>query len=131
MITVFVSEVILAMGVRGDGTRIIDLSDGHQFDVAAECSGIRSLSTMLALASVVAFMSFQRPWKRALVISAALPIAVISNVFRLLTIIVAKKNFGIGVDNMQSLVGAGLKFAGAEETGQPLGNALSSLAAVT
>jgi len=93
-ITVFVSEFILGMGVRGDGTRIIDLVDGHQFDVAAECSGIRSLSTILALASVVAFMSFQRPWKRTLVIAAAFPVAVISNVFRLLTIIVAKKNFG-------------------------------------
>jgi len=93
-ITVFVSEFILGMGVRGDGTRIIDLADGYQFDVAAECSGIRSLSTMLTLASVVAFMSFQRPWKRALVIGAAFPVAVISNVFRLQTIIVAKKNFG-------------------------------------
>lgn len=30
----------------------------------------------------------------------------------------AKKNFGIGVDNLQSLVGAGLRFAGAEETGK-------------
>jgi exosortase len=91
-ITVFVSESLLAMGVRGDGTRIIDLTDGYQFDVAAECSGIRSLSTMLALTSVVAFISFQRPWKRVLVIFAAFPVALISNVFRLLTIIVAKKN---------------------------------------
>lgn len=30
----------------------------------------------------------------------------------------AKKNFGIGIDNLQALAGAGLKFAGAEETGQ-------------
>ena len=79
-VTVFISEVILSMGVRGDGTRIIDLADGYQFDVAAECSGIRSLSTMLALASVVAFMSFRRPWKRVLVIAAAFPVAVVSNV---------------------------------------------------
>lgn len=32
----------------------------------------------------------------------------------------AKKNFGIGVDNLQGLVGSGLKFAGAEETGQKI-----------
>ena len=38
-VTVFISEFIFGMGVRGDGTRIIDLTDGYQFDVAAECSG--------------------------------------------------------------------------------------------
>lgn len=93
-LTVFISEVILAMGVRGEGTRMIDATDGYQFDVAAECSGIRSLSTMLALTSAVAFLSFRQPWKRAVVIATAFPAAVAGNVLRLLTIIIAKKNFG-------------------------------------
>ncbi len=32
----------------------------------------------------------------------------------------AKKNFGIGVDNLQALAGSGIKFAGAEKTGQDI-----------
>jgi exosortase/archaeosortase family protein len=62
--------------------------------VAAACSGINSLITLLVLTTVYGFVSFKRPWKRAVIIASALPIAVANNVLRLVTIIVAAEAFG-------------------------------------
>jgi exosortase len=93
-ITVAVSKAIFGIPVVQSGTSIYDPAYRYQYEVAAACSGIRSLSTMLLLACIVAFVIFQKPWKRALLIGAAIPFAVLGNVFRLLTIIIAADQFG-------------------------------------
>jgi exosortase len=93
-ITVAVSKGVCGIPVVQSGTSIFDPSYRYQYEVAAACSGIRSLSTMLLLACMVAFVIFQKPWKRALLIGAAIPFAVLGNVFRLLTIIIAADQFG-------------------------------------
>jgi exosortase len=93
-ITVGVSKAVFGIPVVQSGTSIYDPSYRYQYEVAAACSGIRSLSTMLLLACVVAFVIFQKPWKRALLIGAAIPFAVLGNTFRLLTIIIAADQFG-------------------------------------
>ena len=92
-ITVVASH-ILGINVLQEGTLMFDSAHRFQYNVEAACSGLRSMSTMLALACVLAFTSFQQGWKRLILILSALPFAVIGNVLRLLTIVIAGEAAG-------------------------------------
>jgi exosortase len=88
-LVVLVSHFILAIDVERDGTVLMDATRRYQYEVAAACSGIRSLMATLALATILAFVSFRKPWKRLTVIAAAFPLAVLGNLLRMLAIVVA------------------------------------------
>lgn len=51
-------------------------------EVAEACSGIRSLITLLALATTVAYFTQSGIWRRALLIASAVPIAILTNASR-------------------------------------------------
>src|SRR5258706_187438 len=82
------SHQVLGLDVIRDGTRIFDAGHRFEYDVAPACSGIRSLSMMLALTTVYSFMSFGVMWKRSLIVLSSFPLAVAANVARLLLIII-------------------------------------------
>jgi len=88
-LVVLVSHFILAIDVERDGTVLMDVTRRYQYEVAAACSGIRSLLATLALAMILAFVSFRKPWKRLMVIASAFPLAVLGNLLRMLAIVVA------------------------------------------
>jgi len=60
---------------------VIHLVD-NTLDVERACSGIRSLLSLLALGTVLAYFLNKETWKRALVILSCFPIAIIINAFR-------------------------------------------------
>lgn len=93
-ITAVLCQGVLGIDVIQDGTRIMDAMGQYQYEVAAACSGIRSLTAISAMALIYAFVAFKKPWQRAVMILAALPLAVVSNVARLSSIIVAAEAFG-------------------------------------
>jgi len=70
------------------GTQLIDPSGAFQYEVAAACSGMRSLVANFLLATIYAFFVFRSPWKRLFIISLALPFAILGNFLRLLMVIV-------------------------------------------
>ena len=92
-ITVLVSHG-LGIDVQQQGTQIFDRANRFQYDVEAACSGLRSLTTMLALACIFAFTAFRGTWKRVLVIGSSIPFAVLGNTLRLLTIVIAAEHSG-------------------------------------
>ena len=92
-LTVIVSHG-LGIDVIQQGTQILDRANRFQYDVEAACSGLRSLTTMLALACIFAFTAFRGTWKRALVIGSSVPFAVLGNMLRLLTIVIAAEHSG-------------------------------------
>ena len=92
-LTVIVSHG-LGIDVIQQGTQILDRANRFQYDVEAACSGLRSLTTMLALACIFAFTAFRGTWKRALVIGSSVPFAVLGNTLRLLTIVIAAEHSG-------------------------------------
>ncbi len=92
-ITVAVSHV-MGIDVIQQGTRILDPAGRYQYNVEVACSGLRSLTTMLALACIFAFISFTWTWKRVLLIGLAIPLAVMGNSLRLMTIVIAAENYG-------------------------------------
>ena len=90
---------VLGIGVMRVGTQLFNSLGTYQFEVAAACSGIRSLTTTLLAATAFGFVVFQSPWKRATMIASALPLAVIGNVLRLSLIVAASEFFGQDVGN--------------------------------
>jgi len=88
-LVVLISHFILAIDVERDGTMLMDITHRYHYEVAAACSGIRSLLATFALAVILAFISFRKSWKRLVVMASALPLAVMGNLLRMLAIIIA------------------------------------------
>lgn len=93
-ITAAVAQGPLGINVIQNGTSIFDPTGKFSYEIAAACSGLRSLTAICAMAIIFAFLWFKPWWKRVVVILAAVPLAIGSNVIRLSSIIVAAEAFG-------------------------------------
>ncbi|MBI5384327.1 MAG: exosortase/archaeosortase family protein [Verrucomicrobia bacterium] len=93
-ISVAISHGALGINVIRQGTMLWEPTGKFQYEIAAACSGIRSLTAFLAFTIILGFVSLRSPWRRALVVATAFPLAVLSNVIRLLCIIIAAEAFG-------------------------------------
>jgi exosortase len=80
---------VFGIGVIRQGTALLNALGTYQYEVAAACSGMRSLISIFLVAVSYAFLVFRSPWKRAAMIAASLPLAVLGNVVRLGTIVAA------------------------------------------
>ena len=77
----------LGVDVLRQGTMLASSTGSFAIDVAAPCSGMRSLFAMMALTAGYAYFT-QPTWaRRALLFSLAVPIAVLGNVVRIFTIV--------------------------------------------
>jgi len=86
-----ISNHVLMIDVQRDGTALINPAHHYHYEVAAACSGIRSLIATLGLATVYGFVSFQTWWRRGTIIASAFPLAVLGNLARMLAIIIASE----------------------------------------
>jgi exosortase len=86
----------LAPDLVRDGTQLFDAQRTFAYEVAAACSGIHSLMALTALATVYGFVVFKEPWKRAVMMVIALPLAILGNVARLCFTIAVAETFGQG-----------------------------------
>jgi exosortase len=55
-----------------------------QFEVAAACSGIRSATVILMLTIAFGWLNFTSSWRRAVLVAASIPLALLGNVARLI-----------------------------------------------
>lgn len=94
-IVAFFCNDILGISVVAEGTQLFNGVRTYQYEVAAACSGIRSLVAIAVLAIIYAFVSFRKGGQRALLIVSAGPLALIGNTFRMLIIVFAAE-FGGG-----------------------------------
>lgn len=99
-ITSVICHVVLGIQVVQDGTRIFDALGHYQYEVAAACSGIRSLTATAALAMIYAFVALRSPWRRGLMLLATVPLAVAANIVRLSTIVIAAEAYGQSAGNV-------------------------------
>jgi exosortase len=93
-ITAVIAQGPLGIQVIQNGTTIFDPSGRFSYEIAAACSGLRSLTAITLVAIVFAFLRFTSWWRRAVMIGAAVPLAIGSNVFRLTSIIISAEAFG-------------------------------------
>lgn len=98
-LVVLISGYVLQIDIRRVGTALIDPSGAYQYDVAAACSGIRSLFATIAVAIIYAMLCFRPWWKRGVLIASAVPLAVLGNTIRMLSIIIAAEIWGQGAGN--------------------------------
>ena len=91
--TAFVTHDVLLIDVVQNGTQLVDGHGRWVFDVAAKCSGIRSFIALLAISTIFSVCTMRLYWKRAIMIGLTVPIALICNVLRLTTIILAATAF--------------------------------------
>jgi exosortase len=90
----FIAHTILGMDIVRVGTGLFDASGTYQYDVAPACSGIRSLIAIFFLCTIYGYVTFRASWRWLVMISAALPLAVLGNMMRLLAIVVVADVFG-------------------------------------
>jgi exosortase len=81
------------------GTQLYDPSGKYAYEVAAACSGIRSLVAIFLLATIYGFVVFKSPWKRALLMGLAVPFAVLGNLLRMLMIVITASIGGQSAGN--------------------------------
>lgn len=89
-----IAHLGLAPDLVRDGTQLYDAQHTFAYEVAAACSGIHSLVALVALTTIYGFATFKSPWKRAVLVLAALPLAVLGNVVRLCFTITVAETFG-------------------------------------
>ncbi len=89
-----VCNTVLGIDVHRDGTQLSNAAQTYSYEVAAACSGLRSVIAIFALCTIFGFVTFEKPWKRACLMAAAIPLAVLGNMLRMLTIIIAAEMDG-------------------------------------
>ncbi len=89
-----ISQLGLAPDVIRQGTQLLDAQHTFGYEVAPACSGIHSLVAMLALTIIYGYLNLKTPWKRVVMVAAALPLAVLGNVVRLCLTIMVAEMFG-------------------------------------
>jgi exosortase len=85
----WIAHNVLGIGVMRMGTQLFDPIGTYRYDVAAACSGIRSLTAIFLFATICGFVMFRSPWKRLFLMALAIPFAVLGNLLRMLLIIMA------------------------------------------
>ena len=95
----FICHNILAIDIVREGTKIMDPTGRYQYEVAAACSGIRSLFATLAVAIIYAMLCFRPWWKRGVLMVSAVPLAVLGNTIRMMAIVLAAEFWGQGAGN--------------------------------
>jgi len=84
----------VGLDVIRNGTQLLSPHGAYQYDVAAACSGVRSLMALAALSLLVGYLSL-RTWRaRLLVLGLCVPYAFAGNVVRTVAIILSAEWFG-------------------------------------
>jgi exosortase len=93
-VTSTLANTVLGINVIHRGTLIYDPSGAYQYEVAAACGGLRSLTAVLAICTIYGFMNFKKTRNRIIMLAAGVPLAIAGNMTRLMGIIIVSEGFG-------------------------------------
>jgi exosortase len=80
---------LCGIDVLRNGTQLLSPDGTYSYDVAAACSGMRSLMALAALSLLIGYLNFRSWWLRVGVGLLCFPYAFVGNVVRIFAIIVA------------------------------------------
>ncbi|MEO6004733.1 MAG: exosortase C-terminal domain/associated protein EpsI [Opitutus sp.] len=80
---------LAGIGVVRSGTQLFAVDGSYQYDVAAACSGVRSLMALAALSLLVGYLNFKSWWRRGLMLVLCFPLTFLGNVLRVALIVLA------------------------------------------
>ena len=95
-------DVLGIVRVRQSGNLLFADDGAYQYEVAAVCSGIKSLTTILAFAIIYGYLTLATLWRRLCLVALAAPLAVLANVCRLTMIVVASETFKTRQETMST-----------------------------
>jgi EpsI family protein len=75
------------IGVLRNGTQLLAPDGRYQYDVAAACSGVRSLMALAALSLLVGYLTFRPAWLRGFMFLCCFPFVYLGNVVRITAIV--------------------------------------------
>jgi exosortase len=87
-------RTLLGIDVIQQGNLLLDAAGSYRYEVAAACSGIQSLTAILALALIYSGLNGMSLFRTALLVLTGVPMAIVANVVRLLMIVMAAEAFG-------------------------------------
>ncbi len=79
------------IGVIQNGTQLVAPDGRYSYDVAAACSGVRSLMALLALSLLTGYLNFHTWWRRAALLLLCFPLIYLGNVARISSIVFAAR----------------------------------------
>jgi len=85
---------LAGLDVMRSGTQLFAPDGAFQYDVAAACSGVRSLMALLALSLLGGYLYFRAWWLRGLMLLLSLPFTYVGNVVRITAVIFTARWFG-------------------------------------
>lgn len=78
---------VSGINVIQNGTQLLAPDGRYSYDVAAACSGVRSLMALLALSLLAGYLNFQSWWRRGLLLLLCFPLVYLGNVARISSIV--------------------------------------------
>jgi exosortase len=92
-----------------NGTQLISPDRRYDYDVAAACSGVRSLVALSALSLLVGYLRFRPRWLIAVFFALSFPLIYVGNVIRIVAIVVAAQWGGTAWgDRLHAVMGFGV-----------------------
>lgn len=85
---------LFGIDVVRNGTQLFAPDGSYQYDVAAACSGVRSLMALTALSLLVGYLNFRSWWLRSLIFLLSFPFTYLGNVMRISAIVFVAQGFG-------------------------------------
>jgi exosortase len=99
----------LGIGVIVNGTQLLSPDGRYDYDVAAACSGVRSLVALSALSLLIGYLRFRTGWLWALFFALSFPLIFVGNVLRIVAIVVAAQHWGQSWgDRVHEIMGYGV-----------------------
>jgi len=86
----------LGIAVLVNGTQLLSPDGRYNYDVAAACSGVRSLVALSALSLLLGYLRFRPRWLVASMFALSFPLIYIGNVARIVAIVIAAQLGGQG-----------------------------------
>lgn len=80
---------VAGIPVLRSGTQLLSPDGRFNYDVAAPCSGVRSLMALTALSLLFGYLNFLTWWRRGVVLALAFPLVYLGNVARIVAIVFA------------------------------------------
>ena len=80
---------VAGIPVLRSGTQLLSPDGRFNYDVAAPCSGVRSLMALTALSLLFGYLNFRTWWRRGLIFALAFPLVYLGNVARIVAIVFA------------------------------------------
>ena len=87
---------LAGIGVFQNGTQLLAPDGRYSYDVAAACSGVRSLMALLALSLLLGYLNFHSWWRRGALVLLCFPLIYLGNVARISAIVFAGQWGGQG-----------------------------------